>query len=62
MNKAYLGDGVYIECDGLGQVVLTTNDGINTTNIIYLEPEVVQAMIKWVSDNFISGPLTKEMG
>ncbi len=38
--KEYLGDAVYAEFDGCG-IMLTTEDGISTTNSIYLEPEIL---------------------
>lgn len=46
-TKAYLGDGVYAEFDPLegGSVKLTTSDGIQTTNTIYLEREVIEALV-----------------
>lgn len=46
--KVYLGDGVYIEFDGHG-LVLTTEDGIRTTNTIVLEVEVYQALLRYVA-------------
>jgi len=46
--KMYLGDAVYVEWDDLGRVVLTTSDGIRTTNIIILEPEVLENFLGWV--------------
>lgn len=51
MDKTYLGDGVYIEQNDCGQVVLTTSDGLSNTNTIYLEPEVVRAMEEWFQGN-----------
>lgn len=45
-KKIYLGDGVYVEDDGYNGVILTTENGIETTNTIYLEREVL--------DNFLS--------
>jgi len=51
MEKTYLGDGVYIEQNDFGQVVLTTSDGLSDTNTIYLEPEVVRAMEEWLQGN-----------
>lgn len=47
--KAYLGDGVYVDFDR-GQIVLTTEDGISTTNTIYLEPEVYERLVEVVDD------------
>jgi hypothetical protein len=41
--RQYLGDGVYINYDGY-HVILTTEDGISTTNTIYLDPEVVMSV------------------
>jgi len=46
-KKVYLGDAVYAAYDGYG-LVLTTEDGIQTTNTIYLEPEVVQSLLDFV--------------
>jgi hypothetical protein len=43
MAKQYLGDSVYADFDGY-YVVLTTEDGIKTTNTIYLEPTVTAAL------------------
>ena len=41
--KRYIGDGVYVEHNGFG-IVLTTENGIEVTNRIVLEPEVVVAL------------------
>lgn len=43
--KTYLGDAVYFDFDGY-HVVLTTEDGIQATNRILLEPQVILAMLK----------------
>lgn len=48
-KKIYLGDGVYGEMDGYGNVILTTEDGIRATNTIHLEPEVLRALMAWLS-------------
>lgn len=45
--KRYLGDGVYVEWS-MESLVLTTEDGIEVTNRIYLEPEVYQSLIQFV--------------
>lgn len=59
MNKRYLGDGVYIEVEerpGFHPVFkLTTYDGIMNTNSIYLEPDVAQHLV-----NYITGSKTEE--
>jgi hypothetical protein len=45
--KVYLGDGVYAEFDR-GEIVLTTENGIEVTNRIVLEPEVLAMFGLWV--------------
>lgn len=47
MNKQYLGDGVYIETDGYGWT-LTTENGVQVTNTIYLEPPVYIELVRYV--------------
>lgn len=44
--KKYLGDGVYADYDGF-HIVLTTEDGINITNTIYLDLQVLDALQKF---------------
>lgn len=34
MAKTYIGDGCYVDFNYAGQIVLTTEDGISTTNTI----------------------------
>ncbi len=47
----YLGDGVYIKSSGWSTAVdLTTSDGITTTNLIALEPEIWRALIAYMDD------------
>ena len=48
MNKQYLGDGVYVEIDEYG-LVLTTENGIDVTNRIVLEPEVYDSLEQYVA-------------
>jgi hypothetical protein len=47
-TKEYLGDAVYVEFDGYG-LRLTTEDGIRATNTIVLEPEVYEALVRYVA-------------
>ena len=47
MRKMYLGDGVYAEFSN-GDIHLTTEDGIQVTNRIVLEPEVLAALLRFV--------------
>lgn len=46
-HKLYIGDGVYVDTDGY-HIVLTTENGIEVTNTIYLEPEVLALLNDWV--------------
>jgi hypothetical protein len=41
--KYYIGDGVYVDYDGY-HIVLTTENGIETTKTIALEPELLDAL------------------
>jgi len=50
--KHYLGDGVYIEMEGL-DVVLTTSYGIDETNRIILEPKVLNNLNEYLKRWFI---------
>jgi hypothetical protein len=60
--KTYLGDSVYAEVNDVGQIVLTTNNGLGDTNTIYLEQEVYVALIeyhtRWWSNLIAQGQLT----
>lgn len=46
MNKEYLGDSVYVEQEGYG-LTLTTENGFGPSNTIYLEPNVMEALINY---------------
>lgn len=46
-SKTYIGDGVYVEWDG-SVLTLTTENGIQVTNTIHLEPEVYVALVRYV--------------
>jgi len=45
--KVYLGDGAYARFDGYA-LILTTEDGVETTNEIVLEPQVVMGFFAFV--------------
>lgn len=47
MYKEYLGDAVYVEFDGFG-VKLTTSDGISDTNTIVMEDFVLENFASWL--------------
>lgn len=46
--KDYLGDGVYIDIHG-DTIILTTENGIEASNTIFLEPEVLAALERYVA-------------
>lgn len=54
MRKVYLGDGVYAVIDHGDTIVLTTENGIRATNTIFLEPEVLRALLDYVKANGLS--------
>lgn len=47
--KEYLGDGVYIQRDAYGSLILTTENGYWATNTIVLEPEMYGALKRYVA-------------
>lgn len=48
MDKVYLGDGCYVSFDGYA-LELTTSNGIKITNRIFLEPEIWDALNRFVA-------------
>jgi len=57
MNKVYLGDSVYAEWEN-GMLLLTTNNGHpdDPRNKIYLEPEVIRALNKYLAAGLPKSP------
>jgi hypothetical protein len=47
MFKEYIGDSVYVSLDFSGLIVLTTEDGIAATNVIYMDVAVFKNLLKW---------------
>ena len=45
-NEDYVGDGVYVGFDGFG-IWLKVNDNDNPDRLIYLEPLVLEALIRY---------------
>lgn len=46
--KSYLGDSVYAELDfDRGMVKLTTENGFGPSNTIWMEPDVLDALVAW---------------
>lgn len=56
--KTYLGDAVYADIGAYG-IILTTEDGVSATNTIYLEPEVIAALVEFLKK---LGYIGKEIG
>jgi hypothetical protein len=46
-GKVYLGDSVYAEWEA-GMVKLTSENGFGPSNTIFLEPEVLEALARFV--------------
>jgi hypothetical protein len=46
-GRKYLGDGAYVDSDGW-HVILTTANGLNETNRIYLDPRCVENLIEYI--------------
>ena len=47
MEKQYLGDGVYMAHDDYG-IILTSENGVTVLNTIYLEPEQLSALLRYL--------------
>lgn len=54
MSSTYIGDGVYVEFDGY-QIRVTTNNGIETLQEIFLEREVAFALMNYLQMHFKFG-------
>lgn len=50
--QTYLGDAVYAQIDQFGRLVLTTNNGIEDTNTIVLEGDVLKALDQFRIEHF----------
>ena len=48
-NKQYIGDGVYVELTDYG-FILTTENGVEVTNTIVLEPQVAKELIDYINN------------
>lgn len=46
-RKVYLGDGAYADVTTFGEVRLTTENGIEATNVIILEGIHMEELIRW---------------
>lgn len=59
--KHYIGDGVYFAHDG-DSVHLTAENGIQVTNRIVLEPEVIVALLRVLGEYYDRGKLCMAIG
>lgn len=59
MNKQYIGDGVYAEYDNYS-VILTTENGIEVTNRIVLEAEVLDNLNYYLRRMFQNNQLSQK--
>tara|TARA_R110000782_G_scaffold184388_1_gene274606 strand:- start:1229 stop:1405 length:177 start_codon:yes stop_codon:yes gene_type:complete len=46
-KKTYIGDGAYAEVEH-GMIKLTTSNGYEDTNTIYMEGPVLESFLRWV--------------
>ena len=49
IHKEYLGDGVYAALSEYGEIILTTETGIEITNRIYLADDILNTLIKFLA-------------
>jgi hypothetical protein len=47
--KTYLGDGVYAAMSYGGDIILTTENGVETTNTIYLDRDVLNNLNVYIN-------------
>lgn len=57
--KRYLGDGAYVDFDGWN-ILLTAENGINVTNTVVLEPEVLSHFLEYIEELKTEIKLRKE--
>lgn len=60
MNKQYLGDAVYVEIEN-GMFKLTTENGINITNEIFLYEYVYRSLVRYADKAFSKDYNEKEL-
>lgn len=58
--KEYLGDGAYAFFDGFG-VWLTAENGVTTTDKIYMEPPVMLALLRLLGRHYDTSVLAKAL-
>jgi len=56
--KEYIGDSIYVDYDGY-HLVLTTENGMGPSNIIFIEPLVMENLIEYFTKKILT-PTSKE--
>lgn len=51
-TKQHLGDGVYISPSDVNELVLTTENGLEDMNVIFLDGSVAWALLNYLSHHF----------
>ena len=51
-HKTYLGDGAYAEFTLQGIKLTTENGSPHPTNQIFMEPQVLEAFLRWLPQHF----------
>ena len=61
-NKAYLGDGAYVQQGSFnGEVVLTTEDGISVQNRVVLAEYEIAVLLRWLVNTCYDANKLKEV-
>ncbi|AGT12075.1 hypothetical protein SEA_NIEBRUSAYLOR_103 [Mycobacterium phage NiebruSaylor] len=47
-GATYLGDGLYVTRDSWGQIELFAHNGLNKTDRVFLEPEVLARFVNYI--------------
>lgn len=55
-SKKYIGDGVYVCCDGFN-IWLTAEDGVSIQNAVCMEPSVWNNLLVWVQQRRKDGDI-----
>ena len=48
--KEYLGDGLYAELQDSGNIIVTSEDGIQVLNEVYFEPVILAQLIRFAKN------------
>lgn len=59
-NKTYLGDGLYVNFDGY-QLMVSAENGVVATDTVYMEPNVLVALLRFAGQHFNTEPLIRAL-